>query len=155
MAGCGRGFRSNEKLRRSTFANIDRTNHSGIGWNDVSVSNTAGTSKEVRAQIQAGRSLAVGKVADLENLNSNEFKLEWADQGSPKANWKVNAGLIRATGNMGEPILDRSPGASGGFYGAEKNLIQNRGYEVIESIRTIEQMIETGKVVEDFVGLDI
>jgi hypothetical protein len=62
-------------------------------------------------------------------LKSNEYALEWADAGSPRANWAINSSLLRMEMRLGRPIRDVSPGNIGGpFLNAERNLLRNHGW---------------------------
>jgi uncharacterized protein RhaS with RHS repeats len=73
----------------------------------------------------------VGRAKDLQKLGPGEKSLldRLPDQGSPKANWKQNAGALREEMNRGLPIRDASVGDTGGpFLNAERNLLQDRGW---------------------------
>lgn len=50
--------------------------------------------------------------------------------GNPKANWNQNSGILRSVMNEGNPIKDVSPYPmnNAGFLGAERNLLQTRGW---------------------------
>lgn len=73
----------------------------------------------------------IGRVKDLQKLNKGEKSLldRLPDQGSPKANWKQNSGVLRQEMAKGKPIRDASPGdTSGQFLNAERNLLRDRGW---------------------------
>jgi RHS repeat-associated protein len=78
-----------------------------------------------------GETTVVGRVKDLQNLKQGEKSLldRLPDQGSPKANWKQNSGVLRQEMGKGEPIRDASPGDTAGqFLNAERNLLTDRGW---------------------------
>ncbi len=60
--------------------------------------------------------------------------LKMFDQGSPRLNWKQNAGFLRREMGTGKPIFDsyRLPNgnliSTKGFLNAERNLLQSRGW---------------------------
>jgi len=95
-----------------------------------------GMGKTVPAKlVQKGKTPVIGKMADLNKpgaINSNEFKVAdyLPDLGNPKANWKQNDGILRSVMNEGNPIRDVSPYPmeNAGFLGAERNLLQSRGW---------------------------
>ena len=82
----------------------------------------------------------IGKLPDLNKpgaIKAGEKTLEASlpDKGSPKANWKQNSGVLREEMGKGQPIRDASvnpkTGAlrdNTGFLGAERNLLQNKGW---------------------------
>jgi len=73
----------------------------------------------------------IGRVKDLQKLNKGEKSLldRLPNQGSPKANWKQNSGVLRQEMNKGQPIRDASPGDTAGqFLNAERNLLRDRGW---------------------------
>ncbi len=75
--------------------------------------------------------VVIGRVKDLQKLGANEKSLldRLPNQGSPKANWKQNSGVLREEMGKGKPIRDASPGdSSGQFLNAERNLLQDRGW---------------------------
>jgi len=80
--------------------------------------------------------LVIGKLGDLKNLGSTERSLldRLPDRGSPQANWRQNAGVLRQEMALGQPIRDASVDASGalinntGFLRAERNLLQAHGW---------------------------
>ncbi|MBV1881333.1 MAG: hypothetical protein KUG82_06850 [Pseudomonadales bacterium] len=77
------------------------------------------------------RGTAIGRVKDLQKLNRGETSLldRLPNQGSPKANWKQNSGVLRQEMGKGKPIRDASPGdTSGQFLNAERNLLESRGW---------------------------
>ena len=104
-----RGFRSNEELRRSTFANIDRTNHSGIGWNDVSDDVTANDPLNVEGQ--SGGKLALGrypnyiKLANKVGANSFNLSNEEYTSMSSAERWAANKSVIDAAVKNGDHII--------------------------------------------------
>ncbi len=74
-------------------------------------------------------------MADLNKpgaIKPSEFKVAdlLPDMGNPKANWKQNSGVLRQIMNEGNPIKDVSsyPMKNAGFLGAERNLLQNKGW---------------------------
>ena len=73
----------------------------------------------------------IGRVKDLQNLKQGERSLldRLPNQGSPKANWKQNSGVLRQEMANGQPIRDASPGDTAGqFLNAERNLLRDRGW---------------------------
>ena len=79
---------------------------------------------------QEGTSV-IGRVKDIQKLNKGEKSLldRLSDQGSPKANWKQNSGVLRQEMGKGKPIRDASSGdTSGQFLNAERNLLESRGW---------------------------
>jgi len=69
--------------------------------------------------------------------------LHLPNKGSPKANWKQNAGRLREEMRRGEPIYDsyRNPGTgaqtpTGGFLNAERKLLESRGWRYNPSTGT-------------------
>ena len=85
--------------------------------------------KVVKAAKEGGT--VIGRVKDLQKLNKGEKSLldRLPDQGSPKANWKQNSGVLRQEMGKGKPIRDASPGdTSGQFLNAERNLLESRGW---------------------------
>jgi hypothetical protein len=73
----------------------------------------------------------IGRVKNLQNLKSGERSLldRLPDQGSPKANWRQNSGVLRREMSKGQPIRDASPGDTAGqFLNAERNLLRDRGW---------------------------
>ena len=78
----------------------------------------------------------IGRVGDLQKLNKNEKSLldRLPNQGSPKANWKQNSGVLREEMGKGKPIRDASPGdTKGQFLNAERNLLENRDWKFDKS----------------------
>ncbi|MDR0275683.1 MAG: hypothetical protein LBI48_10195 [Burkholderiaceae bacterium] len=74
---------------------------------------------------------AIGRVKDLQNLCPGEKSLldRLPNQGSPKANWQQNSGVLREEMRLGNPIRDASPGNTAGqFLNAERNLLMDRGW---------------------------
>lgn len=82
----------------------------------------------------------IGKVADLEApgaLGQGEATLldRLPNQGSPKANWEQNSGVLREEMGRGAPIRDASVNPqtgellnNNGFLRAERNLLSSRGW---------------------------
>lgn len=88
---------------------------------------------------QEGKVPVIGKMKDLnipENVTRGEFKVAdyLPDMGNPKANWKQNSGILRSIMNEGIPIKDVSmfPMDNAGFLGAERNLLQSRGWTYLD-----------------------
>jgi hypothetical protein len=76
--------------------------------------------------------LVIGRSDDLSNLRSGERSLmgRLPNQGSPRANWKQNSGILRQEMRRGLPIRDASPGNNGGiFLNAERNLLKTNGWK--------------------------
>ena len=75
---------------------------------------------------------------DLNKLGNigGEFKVAdyLPDMGNPKSNWHQNSGILRSIMNEGRPIKDVSPFPmmNAGFLGAERNLLQSRGWKYLE-----------------------
>jgi hypothetical protein len=82
----------------------------------------------------------IGKVGDLEApgaVGSGERTLldRLPDQGSPRANWAQNDGVLRQEMGRGMPIRDASANpvtgaleSNTGFLRAERSLLQSRGW---------------------------
>jgi RHS repeat-associated protein len=78
-----------------------------------------------------GGTTVIGRVKDLKSLGSGERSLldRLPNKGSPKANWKQNAGVLRQEMRRGQPIRDASLGDTGGqFTNAERALLRDRGW---------------------------
>jgi hypothetical protein len=90
------------------------------------------------ANVSEGKDLVIGKLDDLNRPNAvrpSERKLDWVDQGSPKANWEKNSELLRKAMREGKPIRDVSVDATTGdlkkargFLQAERKLLEGRGW---------------------------
>jgi len=85
--------------------------------------------------VREGQTSVIGKMRDLDApgaMGSGEFKVAnyLPDMGNPKANWAQNDGILRSIMNEGKPIRDVSlyPMENAGFLGAERNLLQSRGW---------------------------
>lgn len=86
----------------------------------------------------SGQRTVIGKLKDLDNLRSGENTLlkHLPDQGSVRANWAQNSGVLRQEMSKGLPIRDASVnpatgqlrGYPGSFLEAERNLLQSRGW---------------------------
>ena len=82
-------------------------------------------------KVARGETAVIGRVKDLQNLKPGEKSLldRLPDQGSPKANWKQNSGVLRQEMNKGKPIRDASPDdMDGPFLNAERYLLKDRGW---------------------------
>ena len=86
-----------------------------------------------------GQVPAIGKMRDLNtpgNVLDGEFKVAdyLPDMGNPKDNWHQNSGILRSVMNEGVPIKDVSPFPmdKAGFLGAERNLLQSRGWTYLD-----------------------
>jgi RHS repeat-associated protein len=80
---------------------------------------------------QGGARTVIGRTKDLGNLGKGEQSLlsRLPSQGSPRANWAQNSGVLRQEMNRGLPIRDASPGdTSGIFLNAERYLLTSRGW---------------------------
>jgi len=78
-----------------------------------------------------GGGTVIGRTKDLKNLRAGERSLldRLPNQGSPKANWKQNSGVLREEMRRGQPIRDASPGdVRGPFLNAERALLEDRGW---------------------------
>jgi len=85
-----------------------------------------------------GGTLVIGKMDDLaRGVSAGERTLlprMAEDLGSPRANWRRNAGRLREEMGRGLPIRDASVNAKGelinntGFLRAERNLLRDRGW---------------------------
>lgn len=82
---------------------------------------------------------AIGKMRDLNtpgNVLDGEFKVAdyLPDMGNSKDNWHQNSGILRSVMNEGVPIKDVSPFPmdKAGFLGAERNLLQSRGWTYLD-----------------------
>ena len=87
-----------------------------------------------------GGNLVIGKLKDLDptTLKRGEFALDWLNKGSPKLNWQQNSTLLREMISEGRPIRDASIDTvtralrdNGGFLAAERNLLQNQGWNFV------------------------
>ena len=93
--------------------------------------NEIGAIGDVAGIASKGETSVIGRVKDLQNLKQGERSLldRLQNQGSPKANWKQNSGVLRQEMAKGKPIRDASPGDTAGqFLNAERNLLKNRGW---------------------------
>jgi RHS repeat-associated protein len=98
----------------------------------------AKTGKPTVASIMdEGRTAVIGRMKDIKQVGPNEFRLAdlLPDQGSPKANWRQNFGVLRQVMGRGQPIRDASVGSDGrlvpypqSFLNAERNELTNRGW---------------------------
>jgi len=87
--------------------------------------------KKAADRARKAETTVIGRVKDLQSLNQGERSLldRLPDKGSPKANWKQNAGVLREEMAKGQPIRDASPGDTAGqFLNAERNLLRDRGW---------------------------
>jgi hypothetical protein len=79
-----------------------------------------------------GITTVIGRIDDLKNLGpvlKSLLDRLPKNLGSPKANWKQNAGVLREEMRRGEPILDVSPGnTKGPFLNAERDLLRDRAW---------------------------
>lgn len=83
------------------------------------------------AETAEGGWVVIGRTKGLKNLGTGERSLlgRLPNQGSPKANWKQNSGVLREEMRRGWPIRDASPGDTGGqFLNAERALLRDRGW---------------------------
>lgn len=85
------------------------------------------------ADIDHSKALVIGRGRDLRQegaLAADEYKLQWESKlPDVKAEWKENAGRLRAAMKQGRPIRDASPGDDRGmFLNAERNLLRDRGW---------------------------
>ena len=97
----------------------------------------AGLIRDARLLAAADPNAVIGKVKDLGSVGDSEYTLldKLPDQGSPKANWQQNSGVLREEMSRGVPIRDASvDSATGerldntGFLRAERNLLQTKGW---------------------------
>jgi hypothetical protein len=87
---------------------------------------------------EKGSQTAIGKVKDLQGLGPGENTLlkHLPDQGSPRANWAQNSGVLRREMSKGRPIRDASVDPTtgnlieypGSFLNAERNLLREHGW---------------------------
>lgn len=91
----------------------------------------------VAAETAGDGTAVIGKVKDLQSVGDSEYTLldRLPDQGSPKANWKRNSGVLRQVMSRGAPIRDASVGSDGqliqypgSFLNAERNLLTTKGW---------------------------
>jgi len=74
------------------------------------------------------------QTSSLSGWKEGDRMINFPDQGSPKANWEQNYGILRAEMRNGNPIFDSYRGVngeqipSGGFLGAERYTLENRGW---------------------------
>ena len=81
--------------------------------------------------VAQGITSVIGRGSDLKSLQAGMKSLidRLPDLGSPKANWKQNAGVLREEMRRGAPILDVSPGnTEGQFLNAERYLLKDRSW---------------------------
>jgi len=115
--------------------------HLGATEELVTLGNVANEAREAEAvathsalRVDAGEEQAqvvIGRTRDLQNLEEGEESLlsRLPNRGSPQANWKQNAGVLRQAMKRGLPIRDASPNDTGGvFLNAERNLLRSRGW---------------------------
>ena len=84
-----------------------------------------------RATVARSSGAVIGRVKDLQNLRQGERSLlsRLPNQGTPRANWRQNSGVLRQEMNKGLPIRDASPGDTGSqFLNAERNLLRSHGW---------------------------
>ncbi len=85
------------------------------------------------ANTSKAETLVIGRLKDLEKLGPNEksFVGQLPYLGSPKLNWKQNAGMLRQEMKKGNPIRDASSmlDNSGQFLNAERYLLRDRGWK--------------------------
>jgi hypothetical protein len=108
----------------------------------------------LRGISQASRALSpstrtvIGRVKDLQRLNPGEQSLLprlKPNLGSPRANWKRNAGVLRDEIRKGQPIRDASPDdMSGPFLNAERSLLYERGWRFDKSSGLWQPPTESG-----------
>lgn len=106
----------------------------GWGW----LSRLLRRSDDVPLRVPRGQTTVIGKVKDLGNLGPGENTLlkHLPNQGSPKANWAQNSGVLRREMAKGRPIRDASVDPvtgelidyPGSFLDAERNLLRDRGW---------------------------
>lgn len=77
--------------------------------------------------------LVIGKVDDLKVetgwlKGDHTLYLPPHEGWTPKQYWKQNSGALRKAMHEGKPIRTASPGKTGGFLGAEENVLRNRGW---------------------------
>ena len=101
----------------------------------ISVADNKNYETQPQRLVQQGKTAAIGKMKDLNapgKIVYGEFKVAdyLPDQGSPKANWKQNSGILRSVIREGVPIKDVSeyPMQNAGFLGAERNLLEMMGW---------------------------
>ncbi|HEY2560160.1 MAG TPA: RHS repeat-associated core domain-containing protein [Caldimonas sp.] len=83
------------------------------------------------AEEGAGKTTTViGRLKDLEKLGPGEKSLldRLPYVGNGKANWEQNARVLRVEMRLGRPIRDASPGDTGQFLNAERNLLRDHGW---------------------------
>lgn len=93
-------------------------------------SGTSGT-RALQGAVAAEETTVIGRVKDLQSLKPGERSLldRLPNQGSPKANWTQNSGVLRQEMAKGQPIRDASPGDTAGrFLNAERNLLKDHGW---------------------------
>jgi RHS repeat-associated protein len=87
--------------------------------------------------LSPGTRTVIGRVKDLQRLPVGEQSLLdrlTPNLGSPKANWKRNAGVLRDEMRKGRPIRDASPNdGKGQFLNAERALLRDRGWRFDET----------------------
>ena len=120
-------------------ADVDTPNAGGSGGQALAESGSA-TPKTIPQQLtQDGQVPVIGKMKDLNtsgNVIDGEFRIAdyLPDMGNPQANWHQNSGILRRVMNEGVSIKDVSmyPMNNAGFLGAERNLLQSRGWTYFE-----------------------
>ncbi len=113
----------------------------GVGWATLGLG--AAASKSGQPSVRPGSNrggLNLFKSGDSTSTKATgwqdgDYFLRLPDQGSAKANWYQNASRLRSEMRSGNPIFDsyRDPVSgqqipSKGFLGAERNLLENRGW---------------------------
>lgn len=99
----------------------------------------AAAARTAQAAARAGsQRTVIGKLKDLTSVRSGENTLlkHLPDQGSVRANWAQNSGVLRREMAKGLPIRDASVNPAtgelirypGSFLEAERNLLQSRGW---------------------------
>jgi RHS repeat-associated protein len=93
-------------------------------------------------ELAEGHRTVIGKMKGIDNIGPGEHILaqHLPDRGSPKANWKQNAGALRREMKKGRPVRDASVGPGGelvrypgSFLEAERNLLSDRGWTYDQS----------------------
>lgn len=87
----------------------------------------------VLAEARAAKTLVIGRGKALDAagaVGSGEYRLQWPSKWPDvQAEWKENAGRLRAAMRQGKPIRDISPGDSDGlFLNLERHLLTSRGW---------------------------
>jgi RHS repeat-associated protein len=110
---------------------IDTVDSTGLAPRDIGAPVGGGGSSLGGYGGGGGYTAVIGRTSSLQNLRPGEQSLltRLPNQGSPKANWQQNSGVLRQEMQQCKPIRDASPGDKAGpFLNAERLVLQNHGW---------------------------